>query len=80
MIAKDKPPGEGKVSVMTREIIKEGLRIKHPSGVVATTRLEDLKRLREITQGFIAMNNQQLKMIDDDIARVEAFRKAHPGQ
>jgi hypothetical protein len=58
---------------MQKEYIKEGMRIKHPSGVVCTTTLENLYALRKFNQESIAFLQEQIKMIDDDIAKVEAL-------
>jgi len=58
-----------------KEIIHAGLRLKHPSGAIATTALEDLHRLKETTLRQISFLQDQIKRIDADIARVEAFRK-----
>ena len=63
---------------MKRQVIHAGIRIKHPSGVTTTTALENLRNHRAATQEMIKFMQEQLRMIDDDIARVEAFRKAHP--
>jgi len=75
MIKKEQPVGDGRVRIINREIIRGGIRIRHPSGVEAVTSLEDLKKLRENIKGFIDFQYQQLRDLDADIAKVEILNK-----
>jgi len=61
---------------MQKEYIKEGMRIKHPSGVTVTTSLENLLRLKEFKQKAISFFQDGINLIDADIAKIEAVRKA----
>ncbi len=60
---------------MQKTFIKAGMRIKHPSGVIATTALKELHGLREFNLRTIDFHKEQIRMIDEDIAQVEAFGK-----
>ncbi len=60
---------------MHKTFIKAGMRIKHPSGVITTTALKELRGLRESNLRSIDFFKEQIRMIDEDIARVEAVGK-----
>lgn len=60
---------------MHKTFIKAGMRIKHPSGVIATTALKELHGLREFYLRSIEFYKEQIRMVDTDIARVEAVGK-----
>ena len=76
MIEKDEPPKEGRVITLTKEIIKGGLRIRHPSGVSVDYALSDLQKLKEFCLSSISLFQEQLNLVDADIARIEAKQKA----
>jgi hypothetical protein len=61
--------------VMTRRILKEGIHIKHPSGVTSLTTLENLRNHRATIQDMADMLKEQLRLIDDDIKSIEALNK-----
>ena len=60
---------------MQKTFIKAGMRIKHPSGVIATTALKELRGLRESYLRSIDFFKEQIRMVDEDIAQVEAVGK-----
>ena len=58
-----------------KELIREGMRLRHPSGVVTTTAIGELQKLREFTLRSISFFQKQIKMINTNIERLEALRK-----
>ena len=61
---------------MEKEYIAAGLRIKHPSGVVVVEALGNMRKVKESTLRQIAFLQNQVKLIDADITKVEAIRKS----
>lgn len=59
-----------------KQIIHAGMRLKHPSGVEVTTTLEDLHNLKDFNLRSISFFQEQIRLIDADIAQVEKKVKA----
>lgn len=58
-----------------KTFINGGMRIKHPSGVTSVLTIADLNHLKEINTRSISLFNEQIAMINADIAKIKNLEK-----
>lgn len=59
------------------EPIHEGIRLTHPSGLITITTLGNLKKLRLHALEMIDFLSGQLKLVDEQIEKVDAYHREH---
>ena len=58
-----------------KTFVNNTMRIKHPSGVIATHTIKDLEDLKELTNQSIVFLQQQIALIDADISLVKSAKE-----